>query len=56
MFGAARYSLTAALFEVPADLCVGFPGEPAGLTSSVRPLAIAVSATREGAERFVSER
>ena len=54
-FGVLRYRVTAALFTIPVGVCVGFPGEPDGLSSDSRVEALAVFPTLEAAERFARD-
>lgn len=51
-YGVILYNVTAAIFQLSPDLCIGFPGEPPGVTSSFITRAIGVFATREDAEAF----
>lgn len=51
-FGVLRYRITAALFTIPVGVCVGFPGEPDGVSSDSRVEAVAVFPTLEAATLF----
>lgn len=53
-FGVLRYAITAAAFEVPPEVCVGFPGEPPGLFSDSKARAVAVFSTLDEARRFAA--
>jgi hypothetical protein len=52
VFGVVRYAQTAGLLDVPADVCVGWPGEPPGLQTDAMTKAIAVFETLEEARAF----
>lgn len=54
-FGVLRYGITAALFELPSALCLGFPAEPWGVQSSLTAEAIAVLSTLEEAKALAAE-
>lgn len=53
-FGVIRYNSTAALFQLPPELCLGFPGEPYGLETSLITEAVGVFATLDGAQAFAA--
>ena len=54
-FGVLRYNITAALFTIPAGVCISFPGEPDGLSSDSRVKALAVFPTLEAAALFARD-
>ena len=54
-FGVLRYRQTAALFTIPAGVCVSFPGEPDGFSSDSRVEALAVFPTLEAAKLFARD-
>lgn len=53
-YGVLLYNQTAALFHISPDVCIGFPGEPPGVTSSSIARALAVFETREDAAAFMA--
>jgi hypothetical protein len=51
-FGVVRYAQTASLFHTSPGTCIGWPGEPEGLTSDSRTRAVGVFASLEDAQAF----
>jgi len=51
-YGVIRYSQTAALFDLPAGVCLKFPDGPDGLKSDSNVQALAVYATQAEAQRL----
>jgi hypothetical protein len=54
VFGVVRYRQTAALFQIPPEVCVAFGDEPPGLSTDATTEAIAVFETLEGAQAFAA--
>ncbi|MEO7330123.1 MAG: hypothetical protein ABI193_16230 [Minicystis sp.] len=54
LYGVVLYRQTAALFQLSAEVCVGFPGEPPGLQTSLITDAIALFETLPEARAFAS--
>ncbi|MBK8257090.1 MAG: hypothetical protein IPK82_31015 [Polyangiaceae bacterium] len=52
VFGVVKYRQTAGLNNVAPETCIGFPDEPAGLSTDAQTQAIAVFETLEGAQAF----
>lgn len=53
-YGVVLYNITAAYFEIPPSLCIGFPGEPPGVTSTYITRAIGVFQKLEDAKAFAA--
>jgi hypothetical protein len=51
-FGVVRYAQTAGLFHTDPNTCIGWPGEPVGLTTDSKTRAIGVFASLEDANAF----
>jgi hypothetical protein len=53
-YGVVRFSQTAALFHIDPYVCIGWPGEPPGLTSDSQVRAVGVFASLDDAQTFAS--
>ncbi|MDC3957636.1 hypothetical protein KEG38_27505 [Polyangium jinanense] len=52
VFGVVRYRMTAGISEIPAHVCVAWPGEPDGLQTYAKTSAIALFEQLEEAKAF----
>ncbi|APR80705.1 Hypothetical protein A7982_06052 [Minicystis rosea] len=54
VYGVVRYRFTAAISEIPAGMCVAWPGEPDGVQTDVSTSAIAVFERLDEAKTFAA--
>jgi hypothetical protein len=51
-FGVLHFEQTAAIFQIPPEVCVGFPGEPPGASTDAQTQAVVVFETLAEAQAF----